>query len=203
MIVYVESNFLLETSLLRSESPDCEKLIQWMESGAISLAIPSFSISEVYDALVRREKIRLRLQQDLSREINELARSQPYQGITSVLQTTQVFTQASEAEQRQIDTMLIRVLKTAIALPINAQIIQQAAFFRQQFDRLELQDSIVVASIWEHLQHTTAMPRIFVSQDRGIAANPDIEALFEPLQCRLFSSFRNVAGYLIHQHGLR
>ena len=204
MIVYVESNFLLELSLMRAEKNDCEMLIRWAEQGLLTLALPSFSVTEVYEALIRRKKIRNKLQQDINRELGELARSQPYQTrIASVLRSTHVITQASEAEQLQLDQVLHTVLNSILLLPINAQIIQQAAFFRQQFDRLELQDSIVVASIWEHLQHTTAMPRIFVSQDRGIAANPDIEALFEPLQCRLFSSFRNVAGYLIHQHGLR
>ncbi len=58
MIVYVESNFVLELAFLQEEHESCDELITLAESHSIKLVVPAFSIVEPYDVLVRRSRQR-------------------------------------------------------------------------------------------------------------------------------------------------
>jgi hypothetical protein len=78
MIVYVESNFVLELAFLREEHEACLELLVLAESGNLQLVIPTFSVGEPYEAWVRRSRQRNELQNRLSSEIKELSRSAPY-----------------------------------------------------------------------------------------------------------------------------
>jgi hypothetical protein len=57
MIVYVESNFILELAFLQEEHGEAETLAKFAESGQIQLAVPSFSGSEPYDKSMSLETI--------------------------------------------------------------------------------------------------------------------------------------------------
>ena len=78
MIVYVESNFVLELALLQEESASCEAILQLAENGAIKLAMPAFSLGEPYETLVRRHGERRGLVSKLESEFKQLRRSSPY-----------------------------------------------------------------------------------------------------------------------------
>ena len=54
MIVYVESNFILELAFLRTEHESCTALLDSGESHELRLALPAFSIGETYEGWVRR-----------------------------------------------------------------------------------------------------------------------------------------------------
>ena len=79
MIVYVESNFVLELAFLQEEYESCLELLRLAESQAIHLVLPAFSIGEPYEVWVRRSKQRRELRDQLSTAIRELSRSRPYQ----------------------------------------------------------------------------------------------------------------------------
>ena len=48
MIVYVESNFVLEVALGQEESPSAESILVLAESSKIELVFPGFSLKETY-----------------------------------------------------------------------------------------------------------------------------------------------------------
>lgn len=48
MIVYVESNFILELVLAQEESISAERILQLVERDAIRLLFPSFSLMEPF-----------------------------------------------------------------------------------------------------------------------------------------------------------
>ncbi len=49
MVVYAETNFILEMGYRQSESEFCERIVELAENGRIMLTIPSFSIGESYE----------------------------------------------------------------------------------------------------------------------------------------------------------
>ena len=49
MIVYVESNFVLELAFLQEESEDCSEILQLAEAQRIELVFPSFCVGEPYE----------------------------------------------------------------------------------------------------------------------------------------------------------
>ncbi|HEX8213826.1 MAG TPA: hypothetical protein VF584_26905 [Longimicrobium sp.] len=46
MIVYAESNFLLELAYLQEEHESCEEILALAESGRIRLLLPAFAVVE-------------------------------------------------------------------------------------------------------------------------------------------------------------
>ena len=49
MIVYVESNFVLELAFLQEEYESCLELLHLAESQAMHLVLPAFSVGEPYE----------------------------------------------------------------------------------------------------------------------------------------------------------
>lgn len=78
MIVYVESNFVLELALVQEKSDSCENILQLAEGGAIRIATPAFSLGEPYETLVRRHRERRLLAVSVAKEIAQLRRCTHY-----------------------------------------------------------------------------------------------------------------------------
>ena len=151
MIVYVESNFVLELAFLQEEHESCLELLSLSESGDICLVLPAFSIGEPYEAWVRRSKQRRYLHEQLITAISELSRSRPYQGSSDEFRDlTDLLLISGKEEKHRLDDILERILQTVGVIPIGLSIIKAAITF-QESRGLSPQDSIVYASILNHL----------------------------------------------------
>jgi hypothetical protein len=78
MIVYVESNFVLELAFLQEGSENTNAIIEIAEAGRIRLVLPAYCAGEPYERLVRRARDRQALREKLAAEIRELSHSKPY-----------------------------------------------------------------------------------------------------------------------------
>lgn len=195
MIVYVESNFVLELAFLQEEHESCEELLSLSESGDIRLVLPAFSIGEPYEAWVRRSKQRQGLHEQLSTTIRELSRSRPYQESSQEFQElTNLLLSSVEQEKSRLDETLERILQTADVISIDLSIIRSAIKFQESRD-LEPQDSIVYASILDHLTTASGGLRCFITQDKDFE-NPDIENDLTKYNCKWLPNFTNGLGYI-------
>ena len=199
MIVYVESNFVLELAFLQAEHESCEELLSLSESGDIHLVLPAFSIGEPYETWVRRSKQRQELHEQLSRTIGELSRSRHYQESSQEFQDlTNLLLSSVEQEKSRLDEILERILQTIDVIHINLSIIREAITFQKSLD-LEPQDSIVYASILEHLTTAARESSCFITQDKDFSANSDIENELKNYNCKLLTKFANGLGYIRNQ----
>lgn len=53
MIVFVETNFLLELVYQQEEHESCEAILALAEAGRIDLVLPAFSVAEARSTLLR------------------------------------------------------------------------------------------------------------------------------------------------------
>ncbi len=128
MIVYVESNFVLELAFLQEEYEGCLELLSLSESGDICLMLPAFSIGEPYEAWVRRSKQRRGLYEQLITTIHDLSRSRPYQESSDEFrELTDLLLRSGEEEKHRLDDTLERILQTVEVIPIGLSIIRAAA----------------------------------------------------------------------------
>ncbi len=86
MDVYVESNFVLEVTLLQEQHESCEKIIELCEASKVNLILPAYSLVEPYETIVRYAKKRTKISNDLATEVKQLSRSKPYQEEIEALQ---------------------------------------------------------------------------------------------------------------------
>ena len=199
MIVYVESNFVLELAFLREEHESCSALLSLSEPGDICLVLPAFSIGEPYEAWVRRSKQRIELNRQLKTAIHELSRSGPYQESSDEFQELiNLLLRSGEEEKQRLDETLEKILQTVKVIPIDLGIIRDAITFQSSLD-LSPQDSIVYASILDHLTTASEELRCFITKNSKDFANPDIENELMTYNCQLLTKFADGLGYVRSQ----
>jgi predicted nucleic acid-binding protein len=196
MIVYVESNFVLELAYLQEEHESCEAILVLSEEGKIELVIPAYCIGEPYDAQVRRAKQRIQLHERLVQEIRELSRSKPYSESTKEFKSiTQTLVTSGEEEKQRLDSVISRVLETATVIPIERNTIKEA--IELQKTRISTpQDSIVYASVLSHLSGAASGLKCFITKNSKDFANPDIKKDLESRECKLLMKFEDGLGYI-------
>lgn len=114
MIIYVESNFVLEVAFAQEESHACEEILDLAEAGRVDLVLPAFSISEPYDTLKRREARRSKLHDDVARELGELRRTASYvEQVERLLGPLGLLVRSSGDETSRLDDALKRLVDMA------------------------------------------------------------------------------------------
>jgi predicted nucleic acid-binding protein len=196
MIVYVESNFVLEIAFLREEHAGCATLLELAESGHIDLTLPAFCIGEPYEVWVRRSKGRRELHEKLTTKMQELSRSRPYRESSEELRRlTSFLIKSGEEEKRRLDEALTRILNHAALIPIGLNTITRAIGL-QKARSLSPQDSIVYASVLHHLETASPGAKCFITKDSRDFLNPDIESDLTTYDCKLLTRFNDALGYV-------
>lgn len=75
MIVYVESNFILELALGQEQAPFAEAILRLAEAGKVELAIPSFAVSEPFTTIMHRRGEQRRQYDAFLKTLNQIKRS--------------------------------------------------------------------------------------------------------------------------------
>ena len=196
MIVYLESNFVLELAFLQAEHEECSALLRLAETEEIRLVLPAFGIGEPYETWVRRSKRRRQIHEDLTTAIRELSRSSPYEAASERLhELTSILIRSGEEEKSRLDESLEEILGTVEVIPIGPSIIKAAIEYQSTLD-LSPQDSIVYASILDHLNAEPRKRYCFITRNSRDFANPTIKDELTSLNCRLLTKFADGVGYV-------
>lgn len=78
MIVYVETNFVLELAYLQEENARCAAILDLAVQDQIDLLIPAFCGIEARMSQRQRSRSRALFREGLAQQLRELGRSQPY-----------------------------------------------------------------------------------------------------------------------------
>src|SRR5438034_9083800 len=102
MIVYVESNFVLELAYLQETRSACAGILALAEAGSISMVVPAFCLIECRMSWSLKAKRRAIVNEDLQSQIRELARSAPYTNIIEQSrEITAALIESSEEDRRR------------------------------------------------------------------------------------------------------
>ncbi len=199
MTLYVESNFVLELALGQEELPAAERLIAAAEAGAVTLALPSFSLSEPFSRVTRGIRDRRRLWNQLNSHVDQLARLSPHQAEAEELQgVSELFAQI---DQRETDHLLVtveRLLGIATIIDINLRIFLASRHYRSQYG-LDSQDAIILASVVTDLRTrsgSSPSEHVFANRNRKDFGDPELRAELQRLGCRLVWSLEEAANLL-------
>jgi hypothetical protein len=112
MILYIESNFVLEIVLAQEQASHAEQLLSLTEAHAIELAVPEFSINEPFSTLARRSNERNQLSALLSKELTQLNRSTHGQPLASRLYSVpNDLVQIQQRERDELDRVVATLLR--------------------------------------------------------------------------------------------
>ena len=145
MKVYVESNFVLDLTLLQEQHTSCEGILRLCESAGIQLAIPAYSLVEPYETLIRNHKQRKEIKADLDKQIGQIARTAGYsQRLRGFQNLTALLIDSAHEEAKGLELVRARLLKIAEIIPLEADILVAAMRYQREHD-LSPQDAVVYA----------------------------------------------------------
>ncbi|MEM9923689.1 MAG: PIN domain-containing protein [Cyanobacteria bacterium P01_D01_bin.50] len=196
MDVYVESNFVLELALLQEQHESCQELLDLASTKRIRLILPAFSLAEPYETLIRNNKKRQKLSQDLKKEFSQLSRSLPYQEQISTFEDITAFLVRSQEEEKQrLQVVIENMLKVCEIIPLTVEILTTAIAYQSEYN-LEPQDSIVYASILEHISFSGERLRCFLNRNSKDFDDPDIKEALNIYGCLMLFRFDNGINYV-------
>jgi predicted nucleic acid-binding protein len=199
MIVYIESNFVLEVALLQEEHASCEAIVGLCTAGSARLVVPAFSLVEPYESLTRRHRDRSALRDALSRELRQLARTQLYHARTGAMfDVTSLLAESTEEEKARLHSTIVRLLNVAETIPLDARIIRMALQYQTQCD-LSPQDAVIYASVICHLEARTPECACFLNKNVKDFGSPDIIATLDGYRCKLLPRFESGLGFIRSQ----
>jgi predicted nucleic acid-binding protein len=196
IFVYVETNFILEMAFSQEQVDSCESILSLCESAKAKLIIPSFSIGECFEALVRKAKARKELASKISQELRQISRSGSYREEVSATQgITALLVRSSEEDENRLDVALRRILSVAEIIPLDASVIAAAESSRRTYT-LGHQDSVVYASVVAHLRAYPSENSCFLNRNSRDFDDPDIEATLNASNCRMLFRFDRGFEYI-------
>lgn len=198
MIVYVESNFVLELARRQDESAPAEAILALAESGSIRLFYPAFALAEPFSVARRAGADRHRLATSLGVSVHELGRSEPYRSLAEALRP--VVPSLLRIEREETDRLVrtvARMLKSGTRIELDHAAFDEAQSFVRRIE-LPVPDAIILSCVLGHLRSADAgTPKCFVSTNSKDFDAPAIRGELDRLGCRYISRFADALAYVM------
>lgn len=191
MIVYVESNFILEIAREQEQVASAKKILELAEDGKIELAFPSFALSEPFSTVIRKRNERNDLYDSLVSNLKQLQRSELHKQIMVDLEPVLVI--LKDAVKRDLDLLfstIERMLSIGFSLETDVSSFRQALVYQNELDLSEL-DSIIYSTIFTDLRRRSHNEiKRFLSRDKkAFATNRRIKRELKDYNCSYIGSF--------------
>lgn len=199
MLVYVESNFILEITLGQEEAAHAGAILEYARAGRLTLVVPSFAFSETFTTVTKRRLERLDLGQRIDAQVTQLRRSPAH--VLDQGRLRHVSAVLAEISSRQIDRLnqtVQSILAVCERVDLNETIFAEALRYRPLYGFSSTQDAVIYASV---IAHARAQPlpaaKCFITRNPSdFERDPRIRSELRALNCELKGRFAAGAGYL-------
>ncbi len=192
MIVYVETNFVLEIVLAQEQHIAAETILAMAEMQKLELAFPSFIISEVYSTIVRRQKERKGLLNSFQETLKQIKRSEHLKD--TALSMEPLVSRLLDAETPENDLLyntIQKMLSVGHSIESDLQSLVEARSYQLDYD-LFLPDSIIYATIINDLKKRPENEaKRFLSKDIKAFSGSRVKADLRRYKCIYFPNFDN------------
>jgi predicted nucleic acid-binding protein len=195
VIVYVETNFLLELAYLQERCESCRAILELARGGAITLALPAVSAAEARATWSRRAADRREFHTALQKHIREISRSEPFRGLVD--QSRDVLTAliaGAEESGNRLELAIEAFGVDATMIPLTGEIVRIARRYELAYS-LTPQDAVVLASVRCHAE-THAGQKVVVSQDAKGFAHPTVYDELAAVECKVLVNFDDALAYV-------
>jgi predicted nucleic acid-binding protein len=195
VIVYVETNFLLELAYLQERCESCRELVELARRGSITLAMPAFCAAEARATWHRRAGERGEFFKSSKKHIDEIARSQPFRELSRKLrEIVTALASGNEESRERLEIAIMEIEDYGTLIPMTAELLVPARINEIDLS-LSPPDALVLASVQSHARGERAV-KCFATQDAKGFANPAVQAELVPMNCRVIANFADALAYV-------
>lgn len=199
MNVYIESNFILELAFFQKKHEDCEKILTLAEEKKINLILPSFCISECYDAIKHTISQKNNFKINLKRFKDRFDQSTLYVKDSDAFEKMVSFVDRSiEVERESLNSTMLRLMKICTIIPMNYYILDEANRIAKKHN-LKEPDAIVYASVLNFLIKDCKNQSCFLNKNSRDFNDPDIIEELNALKCEAIFEFTGGYQYILNQ----
>lgn len=197
MIVYVETNFLLEIILGQEELKFAQEIVRLAQQAKVRLRFPPFSLMEPMWTIRGRGRERYSMNDQLKKELSQLKRSVYHTQVVQLIQDLSPKIMRIEyAELERLEATFLSLLQTGSPIDLTYQIYQMSIYSQKEFN-LPPQDAIVFSSIISDLKlQNPSHPKLFLSKNTKDFNQDSIKEELRAHNCRYFGKFKHALGYI-------
>lgn len=193
MILYVETNFLLEIAYEQETATACRTLMEVARDKGIDLVVPSYCIAEARSSLHRRLRERNRFSEELSKVIRELSRTSNYSDIRIRDAVLPALIEDGQRSETRLQVLIDEIYRVGVQIALNAEILLRA-YGHQRRIGLGPEDAVVFASVVEDLKVRRPASSIFATRNSKDFLNPTVAYELEEMGCQLLTNFDEVVA---------
>lgn len=196
MIVYAETNFLLEIAYQQDGCESCRQILALARQSKLALVVPAFSLIEARQTWKRRNSEHNTLQTQLQPIIRQLARSEPFRTVTESSRELLAALLASGEDTRiRLEETIAALSTDATVLPLGVDIAARA--HREEATLgLSPSDAVVYAAVISHLENTLPGPKCFLNRDSKGFADPSMDDQLARFGCKVIASFERGLAFI-------
>jgi predicted nucleic acid-binding protein len=196
VIVYVETNFLLELAYVQERCESCRELVDLGRAGSVELVLPAYSAAEARATWDRRSGERKKFEDELQRQIHQLSRSQPFRALRdNSRELTSALAFSGQDTRDRLEIAVEEVFTHGTVVSLSREVVAASREYEHRF-ALTPPDALVLASILSHASLHPDTQKCFVSQDVKGFGNPSIYDELAKYRCKVLSNFGDALAYV-------
>jgi predicted nucleic acid-binding protein len=194
VIVYVETNFLLELAYLQEGAESCAEILQLAQANSIALVLPAFCVAEARGTSRRRESKRLEFHQAFKVHLREIARSAPYRALNDHFdEISEALLSGGEDVRQRLEAPVSVAADVGEVISMTARVIN-LAYAIEIIYSLKPDDALVLASVQSHAEQHGG-PKCFVTQDTDFSNSVVVRDL-TAMGCKVIVNFKDALAYV-------
>jgi hypothetical protein len=195
VIVYVETNFLLELAYLQERCGSCEEILRLARENVITLVLPAFCVAEARSTWRRRVSDRQEFQRAFKVHLRTITRSEPYRELKDHFQQLlDALASGGEDVRQRLEAAVLLVSDVGEIVPMTDPTMR-TAYSIELVSFLSPQDALVLASVQSHAEKHEGV-KCFVTQDVRDFVDPVIYRDLAARQCKVIVNFDDAVAHI-------
>ena len=200
MIVYAETNFILELTLGQEQCTSCRQLVNWAQGRQLDLRLPAYAFYESRAAILLKQEVRSKLKDAIDTQVEELGRTVPFgEFMEAFAPARATLSNITITETALLEEIIGALAACSSDIPLDRTAALDVTVFRDlrliKGDADLIIFSCIAADLEKRFAAGDVAPSIFVTRNSRDFGR-DAKGFLRKYACDVFTSYDAAVGRL-------